>query len=889
MPGGLVQAGVARVDRRESALRELHGAASSAKISAKFPQDAGRRSTRRPRAKPFRRARHPMTVAAAIDTIASFPLDAPRTRVALLAVVLAGLIQGLPPTTGILGAEDVDLTSTEPSDAAEPRDPWRAMDYGPFLSAAIEVAPGNIARKGLVIRLDDGAGGVARGRDFIVFDTDTLRVAGAWSGEGGIDWHSVVYDGSHGTHPKIVGELVHSTLPGPGWATAATAAFEDPRPRGRDGLAYGPLPRSHSRWRGLSLHGSRVVLHYDVAGTGVRELPGVVLFPGVPGGRGFTRSLEVATRTDDLILAVARGEPGSVAIDAPSGIATLTSVTGAAADAARAKTSFAASSPDSKLEWRASAEGDLRLVIPRGAALVRVVIAAARHGDDTPALEASVANALRDATRVGFDLAEFTKGGPSRWTEVVRTKIVDDRSTTASDPFIVEELQVPLENPYRSWMRLGGFEFLDGGRRAVVVTWMGDVWTVDGLESPSRELAWKRMATGLYQPLGVAVRDGEIFVLGRDQITRLRDHNGDGEADDYECFNNDAHATEHFHEFAMDLRTDAAGRFYYTKGGRHALDSVVPHHGTVLSVSSDGSATEIVANGFRAPNGLWVEDDGTLITSDQEGHWVPANRINRVRRGGFYGYQWSYHVGVRPETYDLPLCWIAKDFDRSPSEQLRVPKDAWGPLGGKLLSLSYGTGNVNLILEERVGEVFQGAALHLPIPIFATGIHRGRFHPRDGSLYLAGLFGWAGNRTQAGGFYRVRRTSAPLRLPIALHAVRDGVIIEWSDPLDPRRASQPGSYRVERWNYAWLERYGSDDYRVSDGEKGRESMTVRAARVSEDGRRVHLELEDMRPCMQLRMAMRLRGADGSRVTSDVWATVHALGDAGENGAGSSAK
>ena len=43
-------------------------------------------------------------------------------------------------------------------------DLWNDMDYGPFLTATIEVEPDNIVGKGLAIRLDDGPGGVARDR-----------------------------------------------------------------------------------------------------------------------------------------------------------------------------------------------------------------------------------------------------------------------------------------------------------------------------------------------------------------------------------------------------------------------------------------------------------------------------------------------------------------------------------------------------------------------------------------------------------------------------------------------------------------------------------------------------------------------------------------------------
>ena len=61
----------------------------------------------------------------------------------------------------------------------------------------------------------------------------------------------------------------------------------------------------------------------------------------------------------------------------------------------------------------------------------------------------------------------------------------------------------------------------------------------------------------MFQSLGLRIVEGKIYVLGRDQITRLHDLNGDGEADFYENFNNDVHVTSGFHEFAFDLQTDA--------------------------------------------------------------------------------------------------------------------------------------------------------------------------------------------------------------------------------------------------------------------------------------------------------------------------------------------
>src|SRR5262249_7089026 len=152
------------------------------------------------------------------------------------------------------------------------------------------------------------------------------------------------------------------------------------------------------------------------------------------------------------------------------------------------------------------------------------------------------------------------------------------------------------------------------------------------------------------------------------------------------------------------------GNFYYAKAARHGQPALVPHHGTLLRVSKDGSKTDIVATGFRAPNGVCVNDDGTFFVTDQEGHWVPKNRINWVHRGGFYGNMWGYHdvTDASDSAMEPPVCWITHTFDRSPSELLRVDSPAWGPVRGLLLNFSYGYGKTYVVLTERVGDRLQG-------------------------------------------------------------------------------------------------------------------------------------------------------------------------------------
>ena len=131
---------------------------------------------------------------------------------------------------------------------------WSSMDYGPFMTHSFEAkgAPRNIAYKGLKVRLGpDGAS--------MLFDTDLLRWSAGWL-KSDLDWKSVVYDGSHQTHPKVLGDPVFSNPMLPGCAQGGS--FQDPRP-----LPYGPLPRDVARYRGLFLNGERVIIAYTVGAT----------------------------------------------------------------------------------------------------------------------------------------------------------------------------------------------------------------------------------------------------------------------------------------------------------------------------------------------------------------------------------------------------------------------------------------------------------------------------------------------------------------------------------------------------------------------------------------------------------------------------------------------
>ncbi len=667
--------------------------------------------------------------------------------------------------------------------------PFKRMDLGPALFWTFEVAPDNIAQKGIAIRLDDGPGGVSKGRAWMVYDHDTMRVAAATTGDF-VDWKGIAFDGSHGSHTGLTGERHFINPVGPGWSIDS---FEDKRAVAKDGKKYGP--HAGLKFEGLYTHQNKVVIAASIHGTHVIESPAWLDYGTTP---VFVRTLNVGEARQPLLLRVA-----------PESVNVVLKGAGAL-----------------------SKEGGFWIARLSSGAKAQLFISK---------VDAASLDTMSKSFVSPLDLTPLTQGGPAKWPQTVTTTSVAGKEDGA---FVADDFTLPHDNPWQSWLRPGGFDFTPDGKAAIVAMWNGDVWRVDGvMDKAPAKLMWHRIASGLFQPLGVKFRGEELFITCRDQLARLRDLNGDGEIDFVECFNDDAQVTEHFHEFAMGLQTDAAGNFYYAKSGRHALDSVVPQHGTLLKVSADGSKTEILATGFRAANGVCLNDDGTFFVTDQEGFWTPKNRINRVKVGGFYGNLFGY-TSVTDESdsaMEQPMVWITNDKDRSPAELIWVPKNAWGNLGGSLLNLSYGTGRAFIVPHEEVNGQWQGAVCELPMPAFATGIMRGRFG-NDGALYTCGMFAWAGNATTPGGFHRIRRNEKPAQAPLAIHAMQGAMSVTFSEPIEPKDCA------MKVWSLKRTKNYGSKHY-------DEHALLIRSIKLSEDKRTVTLDIPDLTPtqCYELKI------------------------------------
>ncbi len=740
-------------------------------------------------------------------------------------------------------------------------EPYMTMDYGSMLITTIQFGDAsNIAQKAIAIRLDEGPGGITRGEAWMAFEHDTLRMAAAWTDDF-VDWNGIQFNGKHGVHLRASGQIRAAVPTGPGWANPQTGSFQDTaRVIGRDERRYGPLPEQWGKFRGIHRYEDQIILEYTVGQTEILERPGVLLDAG---GVVFSRTMNIGTRNKPLEMLVAAVPPTAV----------LESIDGV--QVVRANDYVFSASMRGMQEYVTFRVDDGKLVmrIAEGEAPLRGTLVFS----DSSLSTGQLARIDQSLKRWQSDLTELIQGGPPQYAVDVE---VPSRSWFESEAWAVDELVRPDNNPWSARTRVTGLDFFPSGDALAVCTWDGDVWRVDGLKSigrPDSVLRWRRIASGLFQPLGILVEQDRLMVTCRDQLVALEDRNGDGEMDHYRCFNSDHQVTEHFHEFAMGLQRDAEGHYYYAKSARHALQAVVPHHGTLLRVSPDGATTEIVATGFRAANGVCLNNDGSFIVTDQEGHWNPKNRINWVRSGGFYGNMYGYHdvTDSSNEAMQQPLCWITNAFDRSPAELLWADTDAWGPLNGQLLNLSYGYGRMYVVPHEHVSlpngqRQPQGGMCQLPIPDLPTGMIRARFSPADGQLYVGGMFSWAGSRQeQEGGLFRVRYKGNRVDLPVGLKALQDGVEITFSDPLDPDAASEPDRFQVTVWDLKRTKNYGSEHF-------NERKLQVTSAELSDDGTAVRLTIPGLEPTWGMEMICRLRTSDGKEVRRVIHNTIHQL-------------
>jgi hypothetical protein len=379
-----------------------------------------------------------------------------------------------------------------------------------------------------------------------------------------------------------------------------------------------------------------------------------------------------------------------------------------------------------------------------------------------------------------------------------------------------------------------------------------------------RTLRTQRFASGLHEPLGL-LRDGDsLLVAQRTEVTRLRDTDGDGVADEYLTAGRGWNVSGAYHGYAYGPKRDGAGRLWVALNvdmGERS-DNAAAWRGWAGTIGADGEFVPMAA-GLRSPCGLGANAAGDMFCVDQQGTWIPTTPIYHLQRGAFYlnpegiasqdrpgsplklsapvPAKLPYPEAVRalPEMVP-PAVWLPYNkLGRSGTDLAVCPAGGrFGPFDGQFFVGEFTDAKVSRVFLEQVGGHYQGAAFPF-VSGLASGVVRLLFGP-DGQLY-AGLTsrGWSSLGTKSYGLQRIRWTGVTPFALRAMRAQRDGFELEFTEDVDPATASAVASYTLTSYTHLYSGAYGSAEINV-------QPHRVTRATVSADRRRVRLEVDGLR-------------------------------------------
>ena len=466
-----------------------------------------------------------------------------------------------------------------------------------------------------------------------------------------------------------------------------------------------------------------------------------------------------------------------------------------------------------------------------------------------------------------------------------------------------------LRSPEGTLLEVGGLCTMPDGNLAIA-TRRGDVYIVENPTSPKPY--FRKFASGLHELLGIAYKNGSLYVAQRGELTRLQDANMDGKADIFETI----YAwplSGNYHEYSYGPKIAPDGSFYVTLNLGFgdvwwSGTSFVPWRGWALHIFEDGSM-EPWATGLRSPCGISMID-GELFYTDNQGDWMGSGSIMPIKKGAFLGNpgglvwtnmpnsplkltQEAIFSKVNPriefsedgrrakpeniekESYktladikkdvpelQMPAVWLPHGvLGVSNAEIVKIPKGVFGPFEEQLLVGDQGQSKISRVFMEKVKGELQGCAWDFRSG-FQSGVLRMSW-ANDGSLFVGETNrGWGSAGEANEGMQRLYWNSfMPFEMK-TVKAMPDGFEIEFTKPIDKKKAANLSSYLVESFNYKYTPVYGSPPVNLK-------KCPVKGVKVSEDGLTVRIIVGDLKQYYIHKISL-----DGIRDQDSSYSLVH---------------
>ena len=427
-----------------------------------------------------------------------------------------------------------------------------------------------------------------------------------------------------------------------------------------------------------------------------------------------------------------------------------------------------------------------------------------------------------------------------------------------SDYYTIGKVAIPANIE----LEVGGMDFMPDGRLAIC-TRRGEVWLAKDLAD---QTSWQLFARGLHEPLGLAVRDGAIYVSQRAEVTKLEDTNGDDRADVFETLY-ELPLTGNYHEYHYGplFRPDGSAMATLNVGWHGGGTSRVPWRGWMMRYDPAKQKLMPYAAGLRSPAGFGTNAEGDVFVAENQGDWIGSGRITHLAEGDFAGHKASLRwadqpdskVTVRPDD-------IHDDYGTMYAAHQKVPglkqpavwfphgilgistaaiitdrtEGAFGPFANQLFVSDQGQSKIMRVSLEKVEGEYQGAVFPFREG-YSSGLLRLNFD-KDGTLWAGQTArGWAAT---GGKLFALESLKWTGKVPFEMHTVRatkEGFDVTFTKPVNPVSV-KPSAFTLQNFTYIYHHNYGSPVIDLEDNK-------VTSAKLLPDGKTVRLTIDGYRP------------------------------------------
>lgn len=398
--------------------------------------------------------------------------------------------------------------------------------------------------------------------------------------------------------------------------------------------------------------------------------------------------------------------------------------------------------------------------------------------------------------------------------------------------------------------------------RLVVGTRRGEIYMATGAGATPPAPVWKLFATGLTEVLGLAWRDGVLYVTQQGELTRVLDSDGDGRADRFETVS-DAWAWGGEHEYTFGSGFDRDGAIWTVHGLSDSYTSDRLFRGWALRHFPDGR-WEAMDSGLRSPGGIAFNLAGDTFYTESQGPWNSSCSLKHLRPGGFMGhpagnrwYDQAPNMGPRPAEpvgdeadrrhlyaathpqYVLPAVVLPyKKMGQSASAlMLDASAGRFGPYAGQFFVADYTLSLVMRADLEWVNGVYQGACFPFRQG-FATGLIGGTLTP-EGQIFVGGSKrGWPVRGLLERALQRLDWTG---KVPFEIQTMRvkpDGFVLRFTTPVDVATVRDVGNYALETFTHHYFGAYGGPEIEQAD-------RRILSATPSDDALSVRLVVDQL--------------------------------------------